>query len=968
MIANAVTNDDTLRKARVFVSSTFRDMHNERDAINSIVFPFLRAQCAIRYIDFTGIDFRWGITEEQSREGQTVGICLSEVKRCNFFIGILGERYGWVPDPEYTKEYPKLFESEISVTEAEMEYGVFSRAPGESEAIFCLRDKSLSDAFGFAECDDSVKLKALKNRIRAGKSAYPLIDSYSSIEELCDFLKTHLLDAILAKFPPVRALNKYETEKQAQSFFINRLKADYCGRIKQLEKLNALAEKGGKPLLVTSKAGCGKSALLAQWVKQYQERHKDDFVFAHFTDATSESGDWEFLIRRLFMELSEFTATDFDIPLEKGELLSFTQKALSSVSDKKIVIVIDGLDGLSTDPMYGIAWLPQRLPAHVRLIVSAKGKTAKMLDDRDYGRLTILPLSAKEQILMADTYLDGLGKKLGEAEKSNITKRLCATPLFLKTLLSELCLFGDYDKLNVRINYYLKANSVTDLFRFVIERLEGEYADESCPNLVRDFLTTVICTRKGISEDELMAITDAPAISFFPLLYALKAYLITREGLIQLASKPFAQAVQRRYLTDKKIAEGIRKKIVKYFENSPDRLRSIDETTWQYYKMNQWTLLYKTLSSTDALLLSKQSGVLFKKYWASIEAKRALRRNIAYKALCESPDCETQTLILLAEFLLETGYYADAIKALENALKRDKDSQEAYGLLGRARNAMGDVAGAADAYYMKLEICTQTRNRLESARTLGNLGTLEYERHNKKAALDNFEKAKEECASLGFLHGKQAALGNIGKIYFEIGKAKEAKQNWSEQLILCRESGNLSGESSALGNLGVLYLYEGNADFADKLFSLQEAITKRTGNLKELEEVCGLRAVLETERGSYEKAEDLLFRQLHISREIVDYKGECAALENLLRLYKLIERPEDAISMGNDLADLHEKHNDEHGKAKAWLYLAQLYCEAGLEEEASGFLISAIKSAANNDYDDLYDMSLEIENKYFSEA
>ena len=89
-----------LRTVRVFVSSTFRDMHAERDYLNRVVFPELRSRCAKKGLEFVGIDLRWGITEEESRHRKAMQICLEEIKKCNFFISLLGDRYGWVPPPE----------------------------------------------------------------------------------------------------------------------------------------------------------------------------------------------------------------------------------------------------------------------------------------------------------------------------------------------------------------------------------------------------------------------------------------------------------------------------------------------------------------------------------------------------------------------------------------------------------------------------------------------------------------------------------------------------------------------------------------------------------------------------------------------------------------------------------------------------------------------------------------------------
>lgn len=90
-----------LKTIRVFVSSTFRDMHAERDYLNRFVFPELRSRCQRRGADFIGLDLRWGVTEEEAQREGALKICLDEIERCRpFFVCLLGSRYGWVPPPE----------------------------------------------------------------------------------------------------------------------------------------------------------------------------------------------------------------------------------------------------------------------------------------------------------------------------------------------------------------------------------------------------------------------------------------------------------------------------------------------------------------------------------------------------------------------------------------------------------------------------------------------------------------------------------------------------------------------------------------------------------------------------------------------------------------------------------------------------------------------------------------------------
>jgi hypothetical protein len=50
----------------VFISSTFRDMHGERDVLTRFVFPELRARGRKHFLNIQEVDLRWGITEEES--------------------------------------------------------------------------------------------------------------------------------------------------------------------------------------------------------------------------------------------------------------------------------------------------------------------------------------------------------------------------------------------------------------------------------------------------------------------------------------------------------------------------------------------------------------------------------------------------------------------------------------------------------------------------------------------------------------------------------------------------------------------------------------------------------------------------------------------------------------------------------------------------------------------------------------
>ena len=49
----------------MFISSTFKDMHGERDLLTRFVFPELRARAKTRFINVYEVDLRWGVTEKE---------------------------------------------------------------------------------------------------------------------------------------------------------------------------------------------------------------------------------------------------------------------------------------------------------------------------------------------------------------------------------------------------------------------------------------------------------------------------------------------------------------------------------------------------------------------------------------------------------------------------------------------------------------------------------------------------------------------------------------------------------------------------------------------------------------------------------------------------------------------------------------------------------------------------------------
>src|SRR5471032_784412 len=135
----------------LFVSSTFLDMHAERDHLRTYVFPVLEERLRKRRYHLEWIDLRVGVPTaslqgEDMRERHVLKVCFAEAARCRpFLIGLIGDRYGSVLAPERVKAAMDEagFVTDAagrSLTDLEIEFGAFAERQQQSHSLFYFRE------------------------------------------------------------------------------------------------------------------------------------------------------------------------------------------------------------------------------------------------------------------------------------------------------------------------------------------------------------------------------------------------------------------------------------------------------------------------------------------------------------------------------------------------------------------------------------------------------------------------------------------------------------------------------------------------------------------------------------------------------------------------------------------------------------------------------------------------------------
>lgn len=539
----------TWRTIRVFISSTFRDMHGERDLLTKYVFPELRCWCYNYCLNLYEVDLRWGITEKQSQSEKQLELCLSEVMRADLFIGILGDRFGWVPSNydvedqqkfEWLKEMPKG----CSMTELEMR-AFLRKGTNNRKALFLFRDPDfLSDVpekctDDFITCDEEAitRMKNLRNYITEQENVrvvenYPCsyggkIENVLYTTDLDHFGKavlTNVWSAIKENYIENQdeecveentGSNKHET-------FIKEVCAKFVGRKAVLEKVIGILrtpvstmEHGvgiDKNILVVSgKSGSGKTAFMAKLAQFYIENQHGHGVH-YFSEAGPEYQHVGTMIRYLFDALKNEFHVDMAYPENDRELKVYFENLLKSITKmmrkwQKFCIFIDGLESMDKGCYANLLdWIPDVVPRGIYFVISCLDNTpiAKLLTNHRQLISTVkLPaLEHSDRAMFVRNTLQQYGKELDESPFNNqmrllLSKKGAESPLYLMLACEELRLFGVYE----RLSEYLKslAQNIPQLIEFVLKRIEPSYGKD----LVENVFLLLQFTRKGLTEDEL---------------------------------------------------------------------------------------------------------------------------------------------------------------------------------------------------------------------------------------------------------------------------------------------------------------------------------------------------------------------------------------------------------------------------------------------------------------------------------
>lgn len=278
---------------KIFVSSTFADMHAERDAIQMYVLPKIRKLAERVGEGFDFCDLRWGInTADQSENECMVTIletCFREIKKCKpYMIVMLGERYGSSPKigsaallscmNAYSEQRYKYEDiKDRSYTDLEVLYGPLSDDEQFRRTIFLFRRPIVGAPAHYhgtnveREKIDNLK-QAIINKSRSicirnyfdyGLDWDDTVDRACGIDRFVDLLSSKIDEVLSPILDGFAVLPEFEKINRRQWLYIDKKAKYFCGMNELVQKSESII-RDQKELFIRGAEGSGKSCLLSK--------------------------------------------------------------------------------------------------------------------------------------------------------------------------------------------------------------------------------------------------------------------------------------------------------------------------------------------------------------------------------------------------------------------------------------------------------------------------------------------------------------------------------------------------------------------------------------------------------------------------------------------------------------------------------------------------------------------------------
>ena len=454
----------------VFISSTFKDMQAERDAIKKITLPTVNTAARSHNDEFDFCDLRWGVdtAEMETNRGskKVLEVCLDEIDRCQPpMVVILGYRYGWIPDEKLIENAAKAKEMQLedlqkSVTALEIEYGAFKNRT----TLYYFReiDGQAPEDYQSEDKEHAEKLSALKQLIykkSGGKiKTYKLKwngSGFDGTEDFAKMLSDDIQAMLMDEWLENDKLSPLQREMRVHEKFISDKKDVFSARSREAEELKQRILE--QPVTIMKGAvGSGKSTLFSKLVTELQKTEWKILPF--ISGLTNQSNDVQDIIENII----EFLETELNVlehyrdekDRQTGENIRHTpeqwREKLAEMCARytqekriKLLIMIDAVDQLlQNDQRDELHFIPFNVGENIHFAMTS----TLDFDTRSMDFYTLKDIDEDDKREVINGTLKRVHKQLSKKVVDKIVSlKTSENPLYISLLVQRLVLMDEDD-------------------------------------------------------------------------------------------------------------------------------------------------------------------------------------------------------------------------------------------------------------------------------------------------------------------------------------------------------------------------------------------------------------------------------------------------------------------------------------------------------------------------------------------
>lgn len=589
----------------IFVSSTFKDMHHERDVLQDKVLPRLNMMAAHYNEHVAFCDLRWGIdtSDVDSEKGaqKVLTVCLDEIDRCApYMIVILGDRYGWIPSEKLIEDTQKMKQMKLdhlkkSVTALEIEYGALNSAK-KGRTLFYFREfiDDVPDQYKSEDQYHEQLLSELKQRIdqltdsRIKKYQIGYKDGQLyGLDEFSEMLIHDVSELLKPEWEKNLVLSQEERQRQIHFGFVHEKAKAFKARKLFAEELIHRILKKEPRLVIKAEPGSGKSTLLSALTLELQRRGFD--VLPLICGLTPESNTAFSLLKQIVYYLeSKIGFSHIKDELMTMSVQEWKDRLESLVIEYKVrkqhvVILVDALDQLMNDEDRDhLIFLPDQLSEHVQIVMTCLTDFPTF----DMETTEFPALTEQDRLDVIEGSLSVHNRELSDAAiKALLKKSFNQTPLYLSFLIQRLLMMNaeDFHRIDqmggtmkaIETHHLALIESAPDsLGRMSMEVLNAA-GERVNPELADEALKLISISRYGLRAEDLAGLLKGKynALDFLCIVsYMSDSFILRSDGRYDFSHK----SIREGYLQELKHHEQIHQQIFAYLNtlDPKDEIRS----------------------------------------------------------------------------------------------------------------------------------------------------------------------------------------------------------------------------------------------------------------------------------------------------------------------------------------------------------------------------------------------------------